>query len=420
MPTTNLTAASVDKLKPPPSGQFEYYDRRLPSFGLRLSYNGTKSWFVMTRLDGKLIRVTLGRHPALSLAEAREEARRTTTLAAAGKDPRLIRSAAKQKRQEERRNTFASCADEFLERHVERRLRPSTQREYRRILKGSDTRAWRDRPISQIGKRDVLDIIEAMDSRGSPGASRRALVYLRKFFNWCAERDIIANAPTDRIRPPHPEIKRDRVLSDQELRYLLCALERELSVFGPLLHILLLTGQRRAEVAGMSWLELRDLETGDALWEIPGHRTKNKHTHLVPLPAAVRGLILKLPRVGDLVFTTTGETPVSGFGKVKDRLDARIDHIRRLDGLESMPPWTLHDLRRTMVTVMNERLGIAPHVVEAVVNHMSGLAKAGVAGVYNRALYMAERKQALVDWADYLSNLFGPHQNFSGNAITRT
>ena len=159
MPTTNLTAASVHRLKPPSSGQVEYYDRRLPSFGLRLSYHGTKSWFVMTRLDGKLIRVTLGRHPALSLADAREEARRTTALAAAGKDPRLIRSLAKQRRQEERRNTFASCADEFLERHVERRLRPSTQREYRRILNGSDTHAWRDRPISQIGKRDVLDVM---------------------------------------------------------------------------------------------------------------------------------------------------------------------------------------------------------------------------------------------------------------------
>jgi hypothetical protein len=181
MPSKNLTATGIERLKPPPSGQVEYYDRRVPSFGLRVSYHATKSWFVMTRLDGKLIRVTLGRHPALSLADAREEARRTTALASAGKDPRLIRSAAKQKRQEERRNTFASCADEFLERHVERRLRPSTQREYRRILRGADTHAWRDLPISHIGKRDVLDVVEAIDGRGSPGASKRALVYLRKF-----------------------------------------------------------------------------------------------------------------------------------------------------------------------------------------------------------------------------------------------
>ena len=405
MPTTNLTAASVHRLKPPSSGQVEYYDRRLPSFGLRLSYHGTKSWFVMTRLDGKLIRVTLGRHPALSLADAREEARRTTTLAAAGKDPRLIRSVAKQKRQEERRNTFASCADEFLERHVERRLRPSTQREYRRILKGSDTRAWRDRPISQIGKRDVLDVIDAMDGRGSPGASKRALVYLRKFFNWCAERDIISVVPTDRIRPPHPEVKRDRVLSDEELRYLLCALETERSVFGPLLRLLILTGQRRAEVAGMLWSELREIEDEGALWEIPGKRTKNKQTHLVPLSSQVRKLVQSLPYVGALVFTTTGETPVSGFGKAKARLDERIEEMRRLDGLEPMPLWTLHDLRRTMVTVMNEKLGFAPHVVEAVVNHMSGLAKVGVAGVYNRALYFDERRRALQNWADYVNGL---------------
>lgn len=405
MPTTNLTAASVDRLKPPSSGQAEYYDRRLPSFGLRLSYHGTKSWFVMTRLDGKLIRVTLGRHPALSLADAREEARRTTTLAAAGKDPRLIRSAARQKKQEERRNTFGSCVEEFLAKHVERRLRPSTQREYRRILKGSDTRAWRDRPIGQIGKRDVLDVIEAMDVRGSPGASKRALVYLRKFFNWCGERDIITIVPTDRIRSPHPEVKRDRVLTEHELSYLLRALEAEESVFGPLVRLLLLTGQRRAEVAGMLWCELRDINGDNPLWEIPGKRTKNKQGHLVPLPLTARDLILSALRVSEFVFTTTGETPVSGFGKVKARIGDRMNAMRKADGLEPLPPWTLHDLRRTMVTVMNEKLGVAPHIVEAVVNHMSGLAKAGVAGVYNRALYLRERKFALEAWADYVTGL---------------
>ena len=109
-----------------------------------------------------------------------------------------------------------------------------------------------------------------------------------------------------------------------------------------------------------------------------------------------------MPRISDLVFTTTGETPVSGFGKVKARLDARIDEMRQSDGFESIPAWTLHDLRRTMVTVMNEKLGIAPHVVEAVINHMSGLAKAGVAGVYNRALYLEDRKRALSLWQEWL------------------
>src|SRR5262245_47167592 len=168
----------------------------------------------MTRLDGKLIRVTLGRFPALSLAEAREEARRVVNLAVVGKDPRQIRSQAKQKRRDERRNSFDVCADEFLQKYAERQLRPSTQREYRRILKGSDTRPWRDKPLSEISRRDVLDVIEAFDARGSPGASKRALAYLRKFFNWCAERDIITTPPTARIRSSHPEVKRDRVLTE--------------------------------------------------------------------------------------------------------------------------------------------------------------------------------------------------------------
>jgi integrase len=155
----------------------------------------------------------------------------------------------------------------------------------------------------------------------------------------------------------------------------------------------------------MLWSELRDLETESILWEIPGHRTKNKRSHLVPLSPQVRNILLSLPRVGRLLFTTTGETPVSGFGKAKARLDALIDTNRAVDGLGPMAPWTLHDLRRTMLTAMNEKLGIAPHVVEAVVNHMSGLAKAGIAGVYNGALYLDDRRAALSAWSSYLRKI---------------
>ena len=126
-------------------------------------------------------------------------------------------------------------------------------------------------------------MIEDIDARGSPDASKRALAYLRKFFNWCAERDILTMPPTDRIRSLHPEVKRDRVLTAQELCYPLQALNAEQSIFGPLVRVLLLTGQRRGEVAGMLWSELRDLSSGNAVWEIPGQRTKNKYSHIVPL-----------------------------------------------------------------------------------------------------------------------------------------
>ena len=400
-----LTAAAVVKIKLPPTGQIEYFDQLLPSFGLRVSYKGAKSWFVMTRVEGKLIRMTLGKAPAIPLAAAREEARHVMNLAAAGKDPRLEKAEAKRKWEKQRRNNFGVCSEEFLERYVAARLRPSTMREYKRILTGPDTRHWQSLPISSITKRDVVDVIEKIEGRGSPGAASRSLAYLGKFFNWCAERDIIEIVPTNRIRASHPPTKRDRVLSNEELSYIIPAIEKEQSVFGPLFIILLMTGQRRDEVAGMRWSEIKDFDTGEALWEIPSSRTKNKQVHLVPLPLTVCEVLRTLPHTGDLVFTTTGETPVSGFSKAKARLNARVTELREEDGLEGVPSWTLHDLRRTMVTVMNEELGVPPHVVEAVVNHMSGAAKAGVAGVYNRALYVKERKRALERWSKFLRRI---------------
>jgi integrase len=205
-------------------------------------------------------------------------------------------------------------------------------------------------------------------------------------------------------------VKRDRVLTEEELHYLIQGVNAEQSIFGPLIRFLLLTGQRRGEVAGLLWSELRDLSSENAFWEIPAWRTKNKHGHLVPLLPKAQDLLLKLPRVSNLVFTTTGDTPVSGFGKAKARLDVRMNAMRLNDNLGPISAWTLHDLRRTMVTVMNEKLKIAPHIVEAVVNHMSGSAKIGVAGVYNRALYLEDRRQALRSWESWLQEIgkFGP------------
>jgi integrase len=155
----------------------------------------------------------------------------------------------------------------------------------------------------------------------------------------------------------------------------------------------------------MRWSELELLSAETAVWRIPGSRTKNKQGHLVPLTEQVQEILAAQPKVGDLLFSTTGETPVSGFGRAKLRLDARANAMRLADALGVMTAWTLHDLRRTMVTLMNERLSVPPHIVEAVVNHMSGAAKAGVAGVYNRALYLEERRSALERWAAYLDKI---------------
>jgi integrase len=401
MPKIRLTSAAVERFPPPPSGQMEYYDTHLPAYGVRVSYSGAKAWFLMTRVDRRLTRVTLGRYPAVSLAEARELARATASHARAGRDPRRIRADERLENERVRATTFAATSDLFLDRHVVRNLRPSTAREYKRILKGTDTANWGHRPIASLTKDDVVMVLKRIDDRGSPAASNRSLAYLSKFFGWCVDEDLLVANPATRVRPFSNLTSRDRVLSTEEIRAVWLGLKDYPGLFGPL-KVLLLTGERRSEVAGLRWEELEGLGTEEGIWRLPGVRTKNGQSHLVPLAPAVQALLLELPRIGSLVFTGTNATAASGFSKAKKELDIRLERIRCEMGQGPLPSWTLHDLRRTMVTTMNEHLGIAPHVVEAVVNHVSGPAKRGVAGVYNRATYLQDRRSALREWAAYV------------------
>src|SRR5918993_1629822 len=234
MPKARLTALAVDRFKPPAAGQIEYFDTHLPAFGLRISYSGTKAWIVMTRVNGKLTRITLGRHPAMSLTEAREKARAVVESAKAGKDPRLIEAEERRRKDQERRTTFDGVAALFMERYVERELRANTAREYRRVLQGPDTQDWRSRPIATLTKQDVLDLLHRIEERGSPAAANRALAYVSKFFNWCLEQDLVVANPTARVRALTSIRPRDRVLTSEELDWIWRALEGFPGWFGPL------------------------------------------------------------------------------------------------------------------------------------------------------------------------------------------
>ncbi len=400
MPKRRLTVPAIERMSKPSQAQVDIFDQQLPSFGLRISKSGTKSFFVMTRIHGRLKRITLGRWPALGLADARARAGTILEQARSGFDPIEIETKRKNAEVRQRGATFDRLVERFMTEHVETNLRPTTAREYRRYLQGNDTARWRDKPVSSITKDDVTTVILGIKDRGSPGAAGRGLAYLSKFFNWCAQHDIIETPPTLRLSAPVKSRSRDRVLISEELAIIWQAFEVEGGLFGPLFKLLLLTGQRRQEVAGMRWDELRDLESAVAIWQLPRSRTKNKRPHIVPLSPPALTIINLMPITSDFVFSATGATPVSGFGKAKARVDRWIG--------ENYGPnehWTLHDLRRTMVTLMNEDLRIAPHVVEAVVNHVSGAAKAGVAGVYNRALYLDERRAACVAWGNYVVEL---------------
>lgn len=402
-----ITDAMAQKVKPAPKGKRnEYWDAIVPGFGLRVTDAGGKSFFLRTRAGAEQLRMSWP-YPATTLEAARAAAKAALDDLAQGIDPKAKKVAEAEAKAEKAANTFKTVGERFMRQHVEPRLALSTHREYKRALFGADTAAWANRPVAAITRADIRAVLDTMVERGSAGGANNLLAHLSKFFNWCAEKDLLEIPPTDRLKPPGPKNVGERTLNESEIAEVWQAFGAEGGAFCDLFKLLLLTGQRRGEVVGMRRAELSDLDGDKPAWEIPGDRTKNGRPHVVPLaPQAVK-IIDARPEIGEagLLFTTTGKTPISAFSKTKERVDGRIARRREEAGLPPMLDWTLHDLRRTMVTMMNERLSIAPHVVESCVNHISGGAKAGVAGVYNKALYLTERRAAMTAWAAFVDSV---------------
>lgn len=414
MPTLQLTDAAVQRLKPPTDAdRIEYWDTKTSGLGLRVSAAGGRSWVMILRVlkDGRWIqqRLTLGRYPGVSLAQAREKAREARALAQQGDNPGHALREKKAAKVEASRHTFAAVRDEFLTKYRgrnNRRPADSTLAELRRVLGSELFAPWRDQPLEKVTRRDVLDVLDSLMARGAEVMANRTLAYLHMLFGWSVERGILTTSPTEGIKRPGTEQSRARVLTNDELRAIWQATAptqaNKGDLFACIVKVLMLTGQRRDEVAGMRWSEI---DIPSALWTLPeGDRTKNHREHLVPLSAPVLAILqerhaeqqaMRL-RTG-FVFTTgiaqpgKAPGPFSGWSRSKARLDARA----------GIAPWTLHDLRRTLVTRMAEDLRTPPHIIEAIVNHVSG-ARSGVAGVYNRALYLDERRDALAAWAEHV------------------
>nr|HPR07744.1 site-specific integrase [Denitromonas sp.] len=298
---------------------------------------------------------------------------------------------------------FANMRDEFLKRYRTRQRtkpRPRTIVEMRRCISGKRFKDWEYKPITDITKQDVRNVLDSILDEGHDAHANKTLTVLKMLFNWAYDHDKITDVPTDRIKPPGAVTPRERTLTMPELVAVWNATYRDrgidIHIHGDIVRILMLTGQRRNEVAGMQWSEI---DFDRRTWELSRDRTKNKQPHIVPLSSAVLSILRRqledqkeLGLESAHVFTTTGDTPFSGWSRSKQRLDQRC----------GVTDWRLHDLRRTVVTGMNDDLGIWPHVVEAVVNHVTGAAKRGVAGVYNRAEYLKERRRALERWARHL------------------
>jgi integrase len=278
------------------------------------------------------------------------------------------------------------------------------------LRKGGLLARWNERPFASIDLADIEAVIDEARHQGVPGitaqnkkaseARARSLhTALSSLFRWAKKKKLVAVNPCIGLERPDPAKVRDRVLDNDELIAFWKACDKINPAFATVYRLLALTGQRRDEIAGMKWSELHD----DGTWHLPKERTKNKRPHIVPLSTQALQLIAAVKRnnnPADLLFTNTGTTPISGWGRSKKSLDAAMLVVRKG---KVTPPWRIHDLRRTAITGMNE-LGVPPHIVEKVVNHVSGHL-AGVAGTYNKSENLPERKAALQRWAAHVHGL---------------
>ena len=374
--SVRFTDAYIKSLKPTAS-RYELYDANLAGFGIRVSPSGAKSWMAFSRNMERKTRVTLGRYPQMPLGQARQRAMNTLMKMADGEFQRstkiqLFEHALDDwyKKDQAQNKSFLQVKN-AMELHVRPRLK--------------------DFKLANIEKRDIIKIIDRIAMK-APTQANRVLAFTKRFFNWCVSRDLLAISPANGIAKAKTEVSRDRVLSKDELTAIYSATFEMPYPFGPLLRILTLTGQRLNEVAGCQWTEI-NLE--EAKWELPRDRSKNKTSHVVHLsnPVSKEFATLMNPTNQELVFTTTGKTPVSGFSKAK----------KQLDKISGVNDWRLHDLRRTFATVATETLGYEPVVVDRVLNHVNGSVK-GIAAVYQKGQYLEKRKIVLDAWAGYVQS----------------
>jgi integrase len=410
-----LTDLQIKKLLTPETRR-EIPDGKITGLYLVLQPSGARSWALRFRVDGKPTKLTLGSFPALDLANARRRALEALGELASGKNPAAEKKAAReaQKAASTAVDRVETVAASFIERYVKRSVGESWAREAERLITKDINPALGSKRLGDVKKSDVHDLLDAIVDRGSPIVANRTLAVFRRLCNWAIERGIITVSPCDKIKAPSTEESRDRVLSDDELRVSWRAFERVGWPFGDIARLLLLTGARRDEIATGRWSEI-DLEA--KTWSIAKERSKNKVAHEVPLSSAAIKIIEALPHIGDegaFVFSITGRTPVSGWSKAKRLVDGAILDLIRSDAkahggdqaaIQAPPHWVFHDLRRTAASGM-AGIGIAPHVVEAVLGHKSGTIK-GVAAVYNRYSYATEKREALDAWARRLGTIVG-------------
>jgi integrase len=383
------------------------FDDDLPGFGLRLRAGGARTFIVQYRIGTKQRRVKLGTPGKLSLAEARQLARKALARVDLGHDPQGEKVELKARAAE----TLGALVELYLPHAGHTRQRPikaSTRAHIDRYLKV----LWRplhERPVAKLDRKTLRQRLAEIASVNGPIAANRAQDALSAMFSFAIGAGYADQNPVLGVPKLGKEVARDRVLTDEELR--LIWLHAGDGDYGAILRLLILTGQRREEVGGMLWQEL-DFEQG--VWSLGSERVKNGVPHQIPLPPRALAILESIAkRKGRSLVFGSGEGNFSGWSDSKRRLDRRLNlALRQEHGPgEKLVPWRVHDIRRTVATRMSD-LGVPPHAVEAVLNHTSGT-KRGIAGVYNRSTYSSEKRIALARWGEHVAALTGE----SGNVV---
>lgn len=363
-----------------------FFDDQLPGFGFRLRRGAgdkiNKSWIAQYRRAGCTRRVLIGNAEVVSAEAARAAAKKILAAVALGGDPQADRVDRRAKDQLATR----SVVTEYLDAKKDA-VRPRTLVETTRYLStGHYFRPLHGMPIDTIKRKDIASCLVAITRKNGSITAARARAALSAFFSWAMQMGYVEQNPVIGAVQPEDSKAREHVLSDAELAAVWRASGDD--DYGRIIRLLILTGCRRAEVGGMRWSELKD----KPVWTIPGSRTKNHHKHSLTLPASAWDIIEAVPRLAyrDQLFGVSAEEGFTEW-RSKDALDDRLKG-------KMAAPWTVHDIRRTVATKMAD-LGIAPHIIEVVLNHRGGFRR-GVAGTYNRSSYDREVRIALATWAD--------------------
>lgn len=401
MPTARLTPRGIAALETD-RPQMDVWDDLLPGFGVRVSgASGRKTYFVRYRANGRQRRMKVGRHPVLSLADARERARELLAGAQAGDDPQAEKA--------ERRSvdvTFATLAEEVLEAKATT-TREATRRERRRIVEAELLPEWGSVPAAAITRRDVVQLVEAIARRGAPVMANRTLALVRLIFNTGLRRGFptLETSPAHLVEPPGGEEGRARFLERDELRVLWSVLEEEGAIMGGIFRLTLLTAQRVGSVCSLRWEDINDAD----VWTIPAAQFKGRRPHAVPLSVEALEVVESLrPLTGHGVHVFPGRA--DGADPHITSTNKALQRVRKRTGLRR---WTVHDFRRTFRTHATRSaepanpkdpsgLGVAPHVADAVLGHKeASLGFDRYTGEPERYL-LAEKREALERWGRFV------------------